>query len=205
PDKPLEELPQTRAVLLSGLHFLLPVVVLVWCLMIERLSPGLSALWAAGMRILVLGTQRPLLDWLGHDGQHQHGACLDGLVDLREGLSAGARNMIGIGIATAAAGIIVGAVSQSGVGLVLADVVEMLSMGNLLLMLLLVAVFSLVLGMGLPTTANYIVVSSLLAPVVVALGQQNGLIVPLIAVHLFVFYFGIMADVTPPVGLASFA
>ena len=78
-------------------------------------------------------------------------------------------------------------------------------MGNLLLMLILVAVFSLILGMGLPTTANYIVVSSLLAPVVVALGQQNGLIVPLIAVHLFVFYFGIMADVTPPVGLASFA
>jgi hypothetical protein len=72
-------------------------------------------------------------------------------------------------------------------------------------MLMLVAVFSLILGMGLPTTANYIVVSSLLAPVVVALGQQSGLIVPLIAVHLFVFYFGIMADVTPPVGLASFA
>jgi len=205
PDKPLEELPQTRAVLLSGLHFLLPVVVLVWCLMIERLSPGLSAFWAAVMLILILVTQRPLLNWLRHDGQHQHGAFLDGLVDLREGLTAGARNMIGIGIATAAAGIIVGAVSQTGVGLVLADVVEMLSMGNLLLMLLLVAVFSLVLGMGLPTTANYIVVSSLLAPVVVALGQQNGLIVPLIAVHLFVFYFGIMADVTPPVGLASFA
>ncbi|NND17813.1 MAG: DUF3394 domain-containing protein, partial [Silicimonas sp.] len=59
--------------------------------------------------------------------------------------------------------------------------------------------------MGLPTTANYIVVSALLAPVIVTLGQQNGLIVPLIAVHLFVFYFGIMADVTPPVGLASFA
>jgi len=59
--------------------------------------------------------------------------------------------------------------------------------------------------MGLPTTANYIVVSSLLAPVIVSLGAQNGLIVPLIAVHLFVFYFGIMADVTPPVGLASFA
>jgi TRAP transporter 4TM/12TM fusion protein len=205
PDKPLDELPQTRAVLLSGLHFLLPVVVLVWCLMIERLSPGLSAFWAAVMLILILVTQRPLLNWLRHDGQHQHGTFLDGLVDLREGLTAGARNMIGIGIATAAAGIIVGAVSQTGVGLVLADVVEMLSMGNLLLMLLLVAVFSLVLGMGLPTTANYIVVSSLLAPVVVALGQQNGLIVPLIAVHLFVFYFGIMADVTPPVGLASFA
>jgi hypothetical protein len=96
-------------------------------------------------------------------------------------------------------------VSQTGVGLVLADLVEMLSMGNLLLMLVLTAIFSLVLGMGLPTTANYIVVSSLLVPVIVTLGQQNGLIVPLIAVHLFVFYFGIMADVTPPVGLASFA
>ncbi|MBA1276416.1 MULTISPECIES: TRAP transporter permease [Pseudomonadaceae] len=204
PDKPLEELPNTRAVLLSGLHFLLPVVVLVWCLMIERLSPGLSAFWGTVMLVIILLTQRPLLSWMRRDG-HQHGGFVDGIVDLREGLIAGARNMIGIGIATAAAGIIVGAVSQTGVGLVLADLVEMLSMGNLFLMLLLVAVFSLILGMGLPTTANYIVVSSLLAPVVVALGQQNGLIVPLIAVHLFVFYFGIMADVTPPVGLASFA
>ena len=205
PNAPLEELPQTRAVLLSGLHFLLPVVVLVWCLMIERLSPGLSAFWGSVMLIIILLTQRPLLSWMRSDGSHDHGSFIDGVIDLREGLIAGARNMIGIGIATAAAGIIVGAVSQTGVGLVLADLVELLSMGNLLLMLILVAVFSLILGMGLPTTANYIVVSSLLAPVVVALGQQNGLIVPLIAVHLFVFYFGIMADVTPPVGLASFA
>ena len=205
PDKPLEELPQTRAVLLSGLHFLLPVVVLVWCLMVERLSPGLSAFWGTVMLVVILLTQRPLLSWMRGDGGQTHGGFSDGVVDLREGLIGGARNMIGIGIATAAAGIIVGAVSQTGVGLVLADVVEVLSMGNLLLMLLFTAVFSLILGMGLPTTANYIVVSSLLAPVVVALGQQNGLIVPLIAVHLFVFYFGIMADVTPPVGLASFA
>ncbi|MFQ2126274.1 TRAP transporter permease [Aeromonas jandaei] len=205
PDKPLEELPNTRTVLLSGLHFLLPVVVLVWCLMVERLSPGLSAFWGTVMLVIILLTQRPLLNWLRCDGKHDYGNFNDGIVDLREGLVAGARNMIGIGIATATAGIIVGAVSQTGVGLVLADLVEMLSMGNLLLMLLLTALLSLILGMGLPTTANYIVVSSLLAPVVVTLGQQNGLIVPLIAVHLFVFYFGIMADVTPPVGLASFA
>jgi len=204
-DAPLEKLPETRAVLLSGLHFLLPVVVLVWCLMVERLSPGLSAFWGSLMLVFILLTQRPLLSWLRTDNSHQHGSFLDGLIDLREGLTAGARNMIGIGIATATAGIIVGAVSQTGVGLVLADVVELLSMGNLMLMLLLTAVLSLILGMGLPTTANYIVVSSLLAPVVVSLGQQNGLIVPLIAVHMFVFYFGIMADVTPPVGLASFA
>lgn len=205
PDKPLDELPNTRAVLLSGLHFLLPVVVLVWCLMVERLSPGLSAFWGSVMLVIILLTQRPLLSWMRGDGGATHGTAKDGLIDLREGMIAGARNMIGIGIATAAAGIIVGAVSQTGVGLVLADVVEVLSMGNLLLMLMLTAVFSLILGMGLPTTANYIVVSSLLAPVIVSLGQQNGLIVPLIAVHLFVFYFGIMADVTPPVGLASFA
>ncbi len=205
PDAPLEKLPETRPVLLSGLHFLLPVVVLVWCLMVERLSPGLSAFWGSVMLVIILLTQRPLLSWMRRDGGSQHGGFLDGVIDLREGLVAGARNMIGIGIATAAAGIIVGAVSQTGVGLVLADLVELLSMGNLMLMLLLTAFLSLILGMGLPTTANYIVVSSLLAPVIVALGQQSGLIVPLIAVHLFVFYFGIMADVTPPVGLASFA
>lgn len=205
PNMPLGKLPETRPVLLSGLHFLLPVVVLVWCLMIERLSPGLSAFWGSVMLVFILLTQRPLLSLLRKDGGHEHGTFTDGVVDLREGLIAGARNMIGIGIATAAAGIIVGAVSQTGVGLVLADLVELLSMGNLLLMLLLTAFLSLILGMGLPTTANYIVVSSLLAPVIVSLGQQNGLIVPLIAVHLFVFYFGIMADVTPPVGLASFA
>ena len=205
PHAKLDKLPETQAVLLSGLHFLLPVVVLVWCLMVERLSPGLSAFWGSMMLVVILLTQRPLLSWMRQDPNHKDGTFIDGLVDLREALLAGARNMIGIGIATAAAGLIVGAVSQTGVGLVLADLVELLSMGNLLLMLVLVAVFSLILGMGLPTTANYIVVSSLLAPVVVTLGQQNGLIVPLIAVHMFVFYFGIMADVTPPVGLASFA
>ncbi|THF92128.1 MAG: DUF3394 domain-containing protein, partial [Sulfitobacter sp. SK025] len=128
-----------------------------------------------------------------------------GVKDLIDGLIVGARNMIGIGIATATAGIIVGVVSQTGVGSALADVVEVLSGGNILAILFLTAILSLILGMGLPTTANYIVVSALLAPVIVTLGQQNGLIVPLIAVHLFVFYFGIMADVTPPVGLASFA
>jgi hypothetical protein len=156
------------------------------------------------MLVGIIITQRPLLSLLRKDGYH-YGNFNDGKNDLIEALIAGSRNMIGIGIATATAGIIVGAVSQTGVGLILADLVEMLSMGNLMLMLILSALLSLILGMGLPTTANYIVVSSLLAPVIVTLGQQNGLIVPLIAVHLFVFYFGIMADVTPPVGLASFA
>ncbi|MCK2045316.1 TRAP transporter permease [Chromohalobacter moromii] len=197
-------LPQTRPTVMVGLYFLLPVVVLVWCLMVERLSPGLSAFWATVLMIVIILTQRPLEAFFrGRGGLGNE--VKRGVVDLWEGLIDGARNMIGIGIATAAAGIIVGAVSQTGVGLVLAGLVETLSMGNLLLMLMLTAVLSLILGMGLPTTANYIVVSALLAPVIVQLGEQNGLIVPLIAVHLFVFYFGIMADVTPPVGLASFA
>ncbi|SDL27058.1 TRAP transporter, 4TM/12TM fusion protein [Modicisalibacter muralis] len=198
------KMPQTRPTLMVGLHYLLPVVVLVWCLMVERFSPGLSAFWATVLMIVIILTQRPLLGMFRQHGD-MGAATKEGFIDLWEGLVGGARNMIGIGIATAAAGIIVGAVSQTGVGLVLAGVVETLSMGNLLLMLLLTAVLSLILGMGLPTTANYIVVSALLAPVVVTLGEQSGLIVPLIAVHLFVFYFGIMADVTPPVGLASFA
>ncbi|MEH6576933.1 MAG: TRAP transporter permease [Amphritea sp.] len=204
PNSPMIQLPEVGPTVKSGLHFLLPVVVLVWCLMIERLSPGLSAFWATVLMIVILVTQRPLLAYFRDQGDIA-ARLRQGANELVDGLIVGARNMIGIGIATATAGIIVGAVSQTGVGSVLADLVEILSMGNLLLMLMLTAVLSLILGMGLPTTANYIVVSSLLAPVVVSLGQESGLIVPLIAVHLFVFYFGIMADVTPPVGLASFA
>ena len=204
PNALVTSLPLPGPTIRSGLHFLLPVVVLVWALMVDRLSPGLSAFWAAAFMVFILLTQRPIMAVLRREGQIA-AAIRAGVMDLIEGLVAGARNMIGIGIATATAGIIVGAVSQTGVGSALADVVEVLSGGNILAILALTAVLSLILGMGLPTTANYIVVSALLAPVIVTLGQQNGLIVPLIAVHLFVFYFGIMADVTPPVGLASFA
>jgi len=204
PNAPVTKLPLPGPTIRSGLHFLLPVVVLVWALMVDRLSPGLSAFWAAAFMIFILLTQRPLEAIFRGEGR-LGSAVVAGMRELIEGLEAGARNMIGIGIATATAGIIVGAVSQTGVGSALADVVEVLSRGNIMAILVLTAILSLILGMGLPTTANYIVVSALLAPVIVSLGQQNGLIVPLIAVHLFVFYFGIMADVTPPVGLASFA
>lgn len=204
PNAPVTTLPLPGPTIRSGLHFILPVVVLVWALMVDRLSPGLSAFWATAYMIFILLTQRPLTAMMRGEGAFG-AAVYGGVTDLIDGLETGARNMIGIGIATATAGIIVGAVSQTGVGSALADVVEVLSGGNILAILFLTAILSLILGMGLPTTANYIVVSALLAPVIVTLGQQNGLIVPLIAVHLFVFYFGIMADVTPPVGLASFA
>ena len=204
PNAPVFELPATRPTLLAGLHYLLSVVVLVWCLMVEQMSPALSAFWATIFMIFVMLTQRPLMATLRGEGG-LGAAFWVGCKDVVAGLEAGARNMIGIGVATAAAGIIVGTVSLTGIGLVMTELVELLSGGNLMLMLVLVAFISLVLGMGLPTTANYIVVSTLMAPVVVELGAQNGLLLPLIAVHLFVFYFGLMADVTPPVGLASFA
>ncbi len=204
PNAPVFELPETRPTLLSGMHYLLSVVVLIWCLMIEQMSPALSAFWATTFMIFVMLTQRPIIAMLRGRGNIS-AALKHGFADLISGLEAGGRNMIGIGVATAAAGIIVGTVSLTGIGLVMTEVIELLSGGNIMIMLILVAVISLILGMGLPTTANYIVVSTLMAPVVVELGAQSGLLVPLIAVHLFVFYFGLMADVTPPVGLASFA
>ncbi|KZD09993.1 TRAP transporter permease [Oceanibaculum pacificum] len=203
PNAPLLVLPETAPTVKSGLFFLLPVAVLVWCLMIERLSPGLSAFWATAYMIFILVTQRPLIAFFRKTNIGQ--SLRQGFWELIDGLATGARNMIGIGIATAAAGIIVGTVSLTGIGLIMAEFVEFISAGNLMLMLIFTAIISLILGMGLPTTANYIVVSTLMAPVIVELGAQSGLLVPLIAVHLFVFYFGIMADVTPPVGLASFA
>jgi TRAP transporter 4TM/12TM fusion protein len=204
PNAPVFELPETAPTLKSGLHYLLSVVVLIWCLMVEQMSPGLSAFWATMFMVFILLTQRPLIALLRGRGE-LGAAARQGFRELVDGLATGARNMIGIGVATAAAGIIVGTVSLTGIGLVMTELVEFVSGGNLMLMLVMVAVISLVLGMGLPTTANYIVVSTLMAPVVVELGAQSGLLVPLIAVHMFVFYFGLMADVTPPVGLASFA
>jgi len=200
----IKELPQPGPIVKSGLYFLLPVGVLVWCLTVERLSPGLSAFYATIFMAVILLTHKPLKAMFRGESEFasHFKECRE---DFSDGMIAGARNMIGIGVATACAGIILGTVTLTGIGLVLAEFVEFISAGNLILMLIFTAAISLVLGMGLPTTANYIVVSSLMAPVIVSVGASNGLIVPLIAVHLFVFYFGILADDTPPVGLAAYA
>ena len=205
PNDPEIRLPKVADIYSTGLHYVLPILVLVWFLMVERQSPARSAFFATALMILIILTQRPLKAMFRGRGGDVGSELRAGLLDLRDGLIAGARNMIGIGVATAAAGIIVATVTRTPIGTELAGLVEQLSGGYLFVMLVLVGLFSLILGMGLPTTANYIVVSSLMASVVVSLGAQEGLIVPLIAAHLFVFYFGIMADVTPPVGLASFA
>ncbi|MEP6679735.1 MAG: TRAP transporter fused permease subunit, partial [Betaproteobacteria bacterium] len=204
PDAPVLTLPPLKETLLAGLHYLLPVVVLVWALLVEELSPGLSAFYATVFLIAILVTQKPMLAFFRRQPTPP-AVFRAGFADLVDGLERGARNMIGIALATAAAGIVVGTVSVTGLGLVMTEFVETVSSGNIIAMLVLVAFICLVLGTGMPTTASYIVVSTLMAPVVVELGAQSGLVVPLVAVHMFVFYFGLMADVTPPVGLASFA
>ncbi|WPC68406.1 TRAP transporter permease [Rhodoferax ferrireducens] len=204
PNTAMLVLPPVKETILAGLHYLLPVVLLIWSLLVEELSPGLSAFYASISLVVILLTQKSLLAYFR--GQpNPLSRVKDGWKDLVEGLELGARNMIGIGIATACAGIIVGTVSVTGLGLVMTDLVEIVSAGSLIGMLALVAVVCLILGMGMPTTASYIIVSTLMAPVIVELGSQTGLVVPLVAAHMFVFYFGLMADVTPPVGLASFA
>jgi TRAP-type uncharacterized transport system fused permease subunit len=202
--KEISELPLLGPTAQAGYYFLLPIVVLMWCLVVERLSPALSAYWATMLLIFIVLTQRPLKGFFRKEKGDDF-AFKTGWNDMITGFVNGARNMVGIGVATSAAGIVVGTVTLTGIGLVMTEFVEFISGGNLMLILLFTAVISLILGMGLPTTANYIVVSTLMAPVIVDLGAQNGLIVPLIAVHLFVFYFGILADDTPPVGLAAFA
>ena len=200
----IEELPVPGPIVKAGLYYLLPVAVLIWCLTVERLSPGLSAYYASLFMIIILFTHKPLKALFKGEGNVGR-KFREGTSDFVDGMVSGARNMIGIGVATACAGIILGTVTLTGIGLVMSEFVEFISAGNIILMLLFTAGISLLLGMGLPTTANYIVVSSLMAPVIVQVGAANGLIVPLIAVHLFVFYFGILADDTPPVGLAAYA
>jgi TRAP transporter 4TM/12TM fusion protein len=197
-------LPETWPTVKAGLHFLIPIGVLIWCLMIEELSPALSAFWATVMLMALMLTQRPLTRSFRKNKPRLEDF-RQGFTEVVHGLNEGARNMIGIAIATGTAGIIVGAITLTGVGLRMTDFVEVVSMGNVTLMLLFTAFVCLVLGLGVPTTANYILVATLMAPVIVELGAQSGLVIPLIAVHLFVFYFGIMGDITPPVGLASFA
>ncbi|GAB4043430.1 MAG: TRAP transporter fused permease subunit [Rubrivivax sp.] len=195
----LDTWPTVRA----GLHFLMPIGTLIWCLMVEELSPALSAFWAIAVLIALMLTQHPLIAWLR--GQPAGARWRQGWHDVIGGLTDGSRNMIGIGVATATAGIIVGGITLTGLGLRMTEFVEFVSQGNVMAMLLFIAFVCLVLGLGVPTTANYVLVATLMAPVVVELGAQSGLIIPLIAVHLFVFYYGIMGDITPPVGLATFA
>ena len=193
------DVPHLKKTFLSGLHFLIPIFVLIFLLVYMRYTAGFSIFYATLSLVLVNLVNRII----------KNPDFKTGLIDWYNqtiiGLQKGAINMVAVGIAIATAGIIVGAVGSTGLSTNLIIVIETIARDNVIILILLTIILCLLLGMGLPTTANYVVVASLMATVLVDVGNASGFIFPLIAVHLFVFYFGLMADVTPPVGLASYA
>lgn len=192
-------MPNLKKTFLSGIHFFVPIFVLIYLLVFLRFTASYSIFYSIISLIftnlfykLIRASNfiNSIKIWFNET--------IDGFVK-------GALNMVGVAIAIATAGIIVGAVSSTGLSANLIIVIENVARDNIITLIFLTIILCLVLGMGLPTTANYVVVASLMANVMVEVGNASGFIFPLIAVHLFVFYFGLMADVTPPVGLASYA
>jgi TRAP transporter 4TM/12TM fusion protein len=197
-----KELPQFFKTLATGIHYLIPLLMLLYELIIARHSPELAAFHAIWVMAAIMFFQHAVVAF--KNKQPLGPAFKQGVVDIFSALAAGARNMCSVALATASAGIIVGVVAM-GLGGLITEVVSVISGGNVYLLLVITAIASLIIGMGLPTTATYIVMASLTAPVIVELGGGMGLIVPLMSAHLFCFYFGILADDTPPVGLAAYA
>jgi len=199
---PRREIPSFRKTLKEGFHYLIPISWLIYELIVLRHSPELAAFRAILLLCAVILFQeiyrarRAKSTFLS--------ALKNAITAIGGGLISGSKNMVVVALATAAAGIIVGIVSL-GLGSMITHIVEAISSGNVFILLFITAIASLILGMGLPTTATYIVMASLTAPIIVTLGSLYGLTIPLLASHLFCFYFGILADDTPPVGLAAYA
>ena len=200
---PEKDIPPLGKTFIEGIHYLIPIAVLVYLLLIKNWTAS-SAIFYSIISLLVVIIVKNL--WLAKQGDL---TIIDSLKlsfnQIITGFEKGAINMVSVGVAIATAGIIVGAVSSTGLSNNLIMVVETIAGSNIIILLGLTAVLCILLGMGLPTTANYLVVAALMANVVVEVGNASGYIFPLIAVHLYVFYFGLMADITPPVGLASYA
>ncbi len=194
-----KDVPNLKKTFLAGLHFLIPIFVLIYLLVYLRFTASYSIFYATVALIFV-----NLINKLIKQPNFKD-ALKTWFNQTIVGFEKGAINMVGVGIAIATAGIIVGAVGSTGLSTNLIIVIESIAKDNVIILILLTIILCLLLGMGLPTTANYVVVASLMAMVLVDVGNASGFIFPLIAVHLFVFYFGLMADVTPPVGLASYA
>ncbi|MGJ7457740.1 TRAP transporter permease [Halomonas sp. MA07-2] len=200
------ELPQMRDVMKQGWHFLLPLGVLVW-LLVMNMSPMRVGYYAV-VTMLAVAVLRFLVWFLfvaprqGEPvtGERLAAATGNGLIKLMRGLELGARNAVAVSMACAVAGIIVGIVGLTGLGLKFSAMMLAFSQGNLLLALIMVLLASLVLGMGLPVTASYIVLIVLVGP---ALTAEFG--VPLLIAHLVVFWYSQDSNVTPPIALAGFA
>ncbi len=200
---PDNEIPPLGKTFLGGIHFLIPIFILIYLLLVERWTAASSVFYSI-LSLMLIILVKEVLDRKKNKLNIFNASKL-GFNKVVGGLERGAINMISVAIAIATAGIIVGAVSSTGLSNNLIVIVEAISGGNVITLLLLTALLCIILGMGLPTTANYLVVAALMAQVVVEVGNASGYIFPLIAIHLYVFYYGLMADVTPPVGLASYA
>ena len=197
-----KDVPILKKTFFSGLHFLIPIFVLIYLLVYLRLTASYSIFYATIALVFVNLINKIIKS--SKNGNYKD-AFKIWFNQTIVGFEKGAINMVAVGIAIATAGVIVGAVGSTGLSTNLIIVIESVAKDNVIILILLTIVLCLLLGMGLPTTANYVVVASLMSMVLVDVGNASGFIFPLIAVHLFVFYFGLMADVTPPVGLASYA
>ena len=200
---PEKDIPPLKQTFLSGIHFLIPIGVLIYLLLVMNWTAASAVFYSIFSLIFIILISEIMT--CRKEGQSIQVGLIQAFNKVITGFEKGAVNMISVGIAIATAGIIVGAVSSTGLSNNLIIVVEAISGGNIIYLLGLTAFLCIVLGMGLPTTANYLVVAALMANVVVEVGGASGYVFPLIAVHLYVFYYGLMADVTPPVGLASYA
>ena len=194
-----KDVPNLKQTFFSGLHFLIPIFVLIILLVYFRFTASYSIFYATIALIFVNLVDKII------KLPNKFEALQIWFDQTNKGFQKGAINMVAVGIAIATAGVIVGAVGSTGLSTNLIIVIEAVARDNVIILILLTIVLCLILGMGLPTTANYVVVASLMSMVLIDVGNASGYIFPLIAVHLFVFYFGLMADVTPPVGLASYA
>ncbi len=180
---PREQLPKFGRLFLERGHLALPLVVIVY-LLVSGYTPMRAALVAIVLSIVCSALRK---------------STRMKPVEIVRGLDKGARNVLSVLVACASAGIVIGVVTKTGVGLKLASGLLTLSGGLLLPTLFFTMITAIVLGMGVPTTANYVITSTIAAPAIIQMG------VPVLAAHMFVFYFGIIADVTPPVALAAFA
>lgn len=199
---PPEDIPSFWGTLKKGVHYLLPLGVLLYELVYLRHSPELAAFRAILLLFAVIFYQE-----IRNAIQAKKGfgsGIIESFRIILGGFVQGSKNMMSVALACASAGIIVGVVNM-GIGGMITGWVEVLSMGNIFLLMVITATASLIIGMGLPTTATYIVMASLTAPIIVEVGALYDFIIPLMAAHLFCFYFGILADDTPPVGLAAYA
>ncbi len=207
---PRAQLPRFFPTLAKGMHFLVPIFVLLYALVIQRLTPLTSAAMAIAVASGILMLRGAMIS-AGIIRTESAAAApaaatsweplQDSVRKMVDAMFNAGRSMAGIGVTCACAGMVVGMVSLTGAGLNMTNILVDLSFGNVYFSMILTMIACLVLGMGVPTTPNYVIMATIMAPALVAMKPDT----PLIAAHLFVFYFGILADGTPPVCLAAYA